>query len=141
MEAAKIVFAGATGSLLNYCSDIRNVIINRTAVGRYSVSFLTNCIVDESKDIYPIINVTCQSPSGAATVVNVLNPTSTYQRQNEHEFYYLISFQIEVQNVVNSVTLPTVLLTLLGYTFNVTTFVDRPVIMVDCEYTSRIKGY
>lgn len=139
MRAAKIAFAGATGKLLNYCSDIRKITITRTATGQYTVSFLTDCILDEAKDVYPIINVTCQSTSGTATVVNVLNPTSTYQSQNNLGFVYLTNFKIEVRNVVNSVTLPSVLLTLLGYTFNVTTFVDRPVVMVDCQYTHRIE--
>lgn len=134
MKAAKIAFSGTTGALLSYCSNIRSITTTRTAVGRYTVSFLTHCILDEAKVIYPIINVTCQSATGAATVVNVLNPTATYQRQNEKGFVYLINFQIEVKNVVNSVTLPSVLLTLLGFTFNVATFVDRPVVMLDCEY-------
>ncbi len=132
MRAAKIAFAGATGRVLNYYSNIRNINITRTAAGRYTVSFLTDCNLDESKDIYPIINVTCQSTSGTATVVNVLNPTAIYQSRNERGFKYQISFQIETINI--AVTLPSVLLTLLG--FQLGTFVDRPVVMVDCQYTS-----
>lgn len=138
MKAAKIAFEGTTGRLLNYCSNIRQITITRSAAGRYIIAFLTPCLLDEAKDVYPIINVTCQAPTGTATVVNVLNPTSTYQSRNEEGFVYQISFQIEVQDIVLSVTLPSVLLTLLGYTFNVATFVDRPVIMVDCQYTQRV---
>lgn len=132
MRAAKIAFAGATGRVLNYYSNIRNINITRTAAGQYTVSFLTDCDLDESKVIYPIINVTCQSTSGTATVVNVLNPTATHQSKNEIGFKYLISFKIETINI--AVTLPSVLLTLLG--FQLGTFVDRPVVMVDCQYTS-----
>lgn len=137
MKPAKIAFAGPTASLLNYCSDIRNLQITRTNIGRYTVNFLTPCSIDESKALYPIINVTCQSPTNTATVVNVLNPTVTFQRLSHDGYFYQVSFQIEVRNVVNSVTLPTVLLTLLGYTFNVTTFVDRPVVMIDYELSER----
>lgn len=136
MKPAKITFAGVNGSLLNYCSDIRSIQILRTNVGRYTLSFLTNCPLDESKQIYPIVTVNCQSPPGTATVVNVLSPTAVYQSKNHEEFVYKVNFQIEVQNI--AVTLPSILLTLLG--FNLITFVDRPVVMVDYELTHLEKG-
>ncbi|WP_342227074.1 hypothetical protein [Rickettsiella endosymbiont of Rhagonycha lignosa] len=140
MRPAKIAFAGPTGTLLNYCSDIRNLLITRTSTGKYTVKFLTPCSIDESKVAYPIINVTCQSPTGTATVVNVLNPTATYRRQSHDGYLYQVSFQIEVQNIITSQTLPNVLLTLLGFFFNVATFVDRSVIMVDCQLTEHYAG-
>ncbi len=140
MRPAKIAFAGPTGTLLNYCSDIRNLLITRTGTGRYTVKFLTPCSLDESKVVYPIINVTCQSPTGTATVVNVLNSTAVYQRQNQDGYLYQVSFQIEVQNIILSQTLPNVLLILLGFFFNVATFVDRTVVMVNCELSECCTG-
>jgi hypothetical protein len=136
MKPAKIAFAGPTGTLLNYCSDIRNIQITHTSAGHYTVQFLTSCSLDESKVIYPFINVTCQSPTGSATLVNVLNPTATYQSQNSDGYLYQISFQIETQNVV--IQLPSLLTPLSGSTL--VSFVDAPVVMIDCEMTEVRSG-
>ncbi len=129
MRPAKIVFSGTTGQLLNYCADIRGIKITRTNVGRYTVQFFTPCHLDESKVVFPIIHVTCQSPSGTATVTNVLNPAALYINQSQDGYIYQISFNIEVQNT--TITLPNVLLTLLG--FSIVQFVDRPQVMVTVE--------
>ena len=137
MRPAKIAFAGPTGTLLNYCSDIRGLLITRTNVGRYTLKFSTPCHIDESKVAYPIINVTSQRPTGTATVVNVLNPTAVYQSRSADSYIYQVSFQIEVQNIITSQTLPSSLLTLLGFVFSVATFVDRSVVMVDCELSEK----
>jgi hypothetical protein len=139
MEVIKIAFIPPkTGinvpcQLVNYNDKSRNTQITRNNTGQYTTRFLTKADIDETEVAYPVINVTCQSPANSGTVVNVLNPTATYQPKNKEGYNYLVSFQIETKNVVNSVTLPSVLLTLLGFTFNVTQFVDRPVVMLSCE--------
>lgn len=132
----KLAFAGTQVngrcSLLNYdCAEIRNTQITRTSAGKYTINFLTSCNIDETKKTYPIINVTCQSSSGTATVVNVLNPTATYQSQNTESYLYLISFQIETQNVLLALPLVGILLGC-----PLVTFVDRPIVTVDCEMSS-----
>lgn len=134
MRPAKIAFAGSTATLLSYCSDIRNIQITRQSTGKYTVKFLTPCSLDESKVVYPIINVTCQSPTGTGTVVNVLNPTATYQPKNEDGYNYLVSFQIETINLLQALPVLTIvnILALLSGLFLIA-FVDRPVVMVSCE--------
>jgi hypothetical protein len=132
MEIVKLVFkpptstaAGTRCALSNYSDNTCNTQITRTVTGpgQYTVSFLTKADIDETEVAYPIINVTCQSPTGTATVVNVLNPTTTYQPRNTEGYNYLVSFQIETMNIVP-------ILLILG---TLVTFVDRSVVMVSCE--------
>lgn len=139
MEVVKIAFIPATTGtnvpcqLVNYNDITRNTQITRTSLGHYTVQFLSKADIDETEVAHPIINVTCISPSGTGTLVNVLNPTANYQPTNKDGYNYLVHFQLETQNVVNTVTLPSTLLALLGFMFNVTQFVDRSVVMVSCE--------
>ncbi len=137
-EVVKISFSGTTGQLFSTVNtDIRNTQITHPSTGKYTVNFLTACAIDETETAYPIINVTCQSPTGTTTAINVLNPTVVYQAKNDYGYLYAVSFQIEIRNIVNTVTLPSSLLTLLGFTFNVATFVNRSIVMVDCEMSQR----
>lgn len=140
MKTVKLAFSGFTGQLLNYAnSDTRNTKITRTSAGKYTITFLTACDINETEVAYPIINVNCQSPIGTGTVINVLNPTATYQSANKDGYVYNVSFQIETQNVINPLILPSSLLTLLGAILPLLTFVDRSVVMVSCQLSELCK--
>ena len=141
MEMVKIAFIPPTTGtnvsckLVNYNAETRNTRVTRTNTGRYTVTFLTKTDIDETKKMYPVIHVTCQNPTGTGTVVNVLNPTATYQPKNQDGYNYLVSFQIETINLLQALPVFTLLniLALLSGLFLVA-FVDRPLVMISCEW-------
>ena len=132
MLKAYLSFDGTTGQVLNYLGNKKAIEapqVVRTAVGRYTITFLTGRQIDASKIGSSIVTVQCQGPAGSGTVTNVLTSLQAIYNPNASEYPWSVSFQIETQNVV-----PTLLI--LGPVLN---YVDRPVVMVTFQAKNMLK--